>query len=97
MGLAAVSPLVADLRSELGSQGVLWARSDLVVYECDGFTIEKQRPEAVVFPRSTRQVADVVKIANRHAACRSCREGPGRAWRVGACRSAVAWWCCSRG
>ncbi len=68
MGLAAVSPLVADLRSELGSDSVLWARSDLVVYECDGFTIEKQRPEAVVFPRSTRQVAEVVKIANRHGA-----------------------------
>ncbi len=68
MGLAAVSPLVADLRSELGSESVLWARSDLVVYECDGFTIEKQRPEAVVFPRSTRQVAEAVKIANRHKA-----------------------------
>jgi glycolate oxidase len=68
MGLAAVSPLIADLRSELGSDNVLWARSDLVVYECDGFTIEKQRPEAVVFPRSTRQVAEVVKIANRHGA-----------------------------
>jgi glycolate oxidase len=68
MGLAAVSPLVADLRSELGSENVLWARSDLVVYECDGFTIEKQRPDAVVFPRSTRQVAEAVKIANRHGA-----------------------------
>jgi glycolate oxidase len=68
MGLVAVSPLVADLRSKLGSQSVLWARSDLVVYECDGFTIEKQRPEAVVFPRSTRQVAEAVKIANRHGA-----------------------------
>ena len=68
MSLAAVSPLVADLRSQLGSDGVLWARSDLVVYECDGFTIEKRRPEAVVFPRSTRQVAEAVQIANRHGA-----------------------------
>jgi glycolate oxidase len=68
MGLAAVSPLVADLRAELGWQNVLWARSDLVVYECDGFTIQKQRPEAVVFPRSTREVAEAVKVANRHGA-----------------------------
>jgi glycolate oxidase len=68
MGLAAVSPLVADLRAKLGSQNVLWARSDLVVYECDGFTIQKERPEAVVFPRSTQEVAEVVKIANRHGA-----------------------------
>jgi glycolate oxidase len=66
MGWAAVSPLVADLRAKLGSQNVLWARSDLVVYECDGFTIQKERPDAVVFPRSTRDVAEVVKIANRH-------------------------------
>jgi len=44
----------------------LSAGSDLVVYECDGFTIEKNRPEVVVFARSTRQVAEVVKLCNRH-------------------------------
>ncbi len=36
----------------------------MVVYECDGYTIEKARPDAVVFPRSTRQVAEVVRVCN---------------------------------
>ncbi len=49
-----LSPLVQDLRTHLGAESVLWAKSDLVVYECDGSTIEKQRPDAVVFPRSPR-------------------------------------------
>lgn len=40
----------------------------MVVYECDGFTIEKNVPDAVVFPLSTVEVAKVVKICNRHDA-----------------------------
>ena len=60
------SSLVRDLRSRLGAENVLSAKSDLVVYECDGFTIEKNRPEVVVFPRSTRHVAQVVKLCNQH-------------------------------
>ena len=58
--------LVSDLRRRLGADNVLSADSDLVVYECDGFTIEKSRPDVVVFPRSTRQVAVVVNLCNRH-------------------------------
>lgn len=33
----------------------------LVVYECDGFTLERNRPDAVVFPESTE---DVVRLVN---------------------------------
>jgi glycolate oxidase len=58
--------LVRELRRCLGADNVLSAPSELVVYECDGYTIEKNRPEAVVFPRSTRQVAEVVRLLNRH-------------------------------
>jgi len=65
MSTSTLSPLVRDLRTLLGPDGLLWADSDLVVYECDGYTIEKCRPDAVVFPRSTKQVAEVVKICNR--------------------------------
>jgi glycolate oxidase len=34
---------------------------DLLVYECDGLTIYKTRPLAVVFPESTEEVAAVVR------------------------------------
>lgn len=66
MDRSGIAPLVRVLRSRLGTENVLSAKSDLVVYECDGFTIEKNQPEVVVFPRSTRHVAEVVKLANEH-------------------------------
>src|SRR2546425_10489055 len=60
-----VSASLADeLRQVVGVESVLAARSDLVVYECDGFTIEKNSPDVVVFPRNTADVAEVVKICN---------------------------------
>jgi len=63
---AAIPPLVKALRSRLGPQNVLSAKSELVAYECDAFTIEKSRPEVVVFPRSTEQVAEVVRLSNEY-------------------------------
>ena len=60
------SPLVRDLRKRLGAQDVLSAPSELAVYDCDGYTIEKHRPDVVVFPRSTRQVAHIVKLCHLH-------------------------------
>ena len=60
------SPLVSDLRAAIGSENVLSASSELAVYAYDGFTIERRPPIAAVFPRSTQQVADVVRICRRH-------------------------------
>jgi glycolate oxidase len=54
--------LLTELRACLGVGNVLSAPSELAVYDCDAFTIERQRPDAVVFPRSARQVADVVNL-----------------------------------
>jgi glycolate oxidase len=52
------------LRGIVGRDGVLASPSDLVVYECDGYTIEKNRPDVVVFPTTTEQVVQVVKVCN---------------------------------
>jgi glycolate oxidase len=57
-------PLIARLQAIVGAQGLLTARSDLMVYECDGFTIEKNQPEVVVFPTTTEQIVQIVKICN---------------------------------
>src|SRR5262249_36420724 len=54
--------LTDRLRGLLGAGAVLASPSDLVVYECDGYTIEKNRPDVVVFPTSTEQVVDVVNV-----------------------------------
>jgi glycolate oxidase len=58
--------LLSDLRSTLGRENVLTAPSELAVYDCDAFTIERHRPDAVVLPRCAEQVAEVVKLCQRH-------------------------------
>src|SRR6185369_12596213 len=42
----------------------LSAHSDLVVYECDGFVIEKNSPDVAVFPRTSADVQEIVRICN---------------------------------
>jgi glycolate oxidase len=56
------SPLIDKLRAVVGPENLLTSRSDLMVYECDGFTIEKNQPEVVVFPTSTEQIVRIVKV-----------------------------------
>lgn len=68
--MASVVPSSADLvralRSLMGAEGVLSDPADLLVYECDGFTIRKNAPQAVVFPKTTEQVAGILEICARH-------------------------------
>jgi glycolate oxidase len=61
---ASQAALADRLRSAIGVENVLSARSDLLVFECDGFVIEKNSPDVVVFPRSTADVAAIVRVCN---------------------------------
>jgi glycolate oxidase len=56
--------LVTRLQAIVGRDAVLASPSQLLVYECDGFTIEKNKPDVVVFPTSSEQVIEVVKVCN---------------------------------
>ncbi|MBX7074904.1 MAG: FAD-binding protein [Pirellulales bacterium] len=38
----------------------------MLVYECDGFVIEKNCPDVVVFPRTAQQVAAIVQLGNEY-------------------------------
>ena len=57
--------LIESLRSIVSKDGLLTSPSDLLVYECDGYTIEKNKPDVVVFPTSTEQAVEIVKLCNR--------------------------------
>jgi len=61
---ATIPHLVEQLRSIVGSEGVLSAHSDVMVYECDGFVIEKTCPDVVVFPRTADDVSRIVRVCN---------------------------------
>ena len=58
--------LVDELRGLVGPDNVLSAHADLVVYECDGYVVEKNSPDVVVFPRTTEHVAAIVRLCNRY-------------------------------
>ncbi len=58
------SSLAQDLRSVVGEENVLDAGVNLQLYAYDAYLVER-RPDAVVFVRSTEQVAAVVRACNR--------------------------------
>src|SRR5437660_336435 len=58
------SSLIDRLRTIVGRDALLTSSSDLLVYECDGYTIEKNKPDVVVFPTSTEQVVQIVQACN---------------------------------
>ncbi|PAE18680.1 FAD-binding oxidoreductase [Robertmurraya siralis] len=55
---------IMNLAKIVGEKEILFKQADLLAYDCDGFTIHKHLPKAVVFPNSTKEVAEVVKYCN---------------------------------
>ena len=54
--------VIRRLEKAVGRDGVLWRPEEVIAFEYDG-TIERAQPQAVVFPISAEQVAQVVRIA----------------------------------
>jgi glycolate oxidase len=58
----AIDPsLTRDLRSIVDADAIVSRVSELKVYECDGWTIEKSAPDLLVMPRTTEQVSAVLR------------------------------------
>jgi len=58
--------LLDELKAALGADNVLSDRDERLVYECDGYVIDKRVPDLVVFPTSTAQVVEIVRACGRH-------------------------------
>src|SRR2546423_8856946 len=57
--------LLRDLAAIVGEDAVLSGRSEMRVYDCDAYTVDKSAPAAVVLPQTTEQVAEIVRLCNR--------------------------------
>jgi glycolate oxidase len=57
---------IDQLRALVGAENVIAGEQELLVYECDAYTLEKHLPGVVVLPRSTEEVAAVVKFSAVH-------------------------------
>jgi glycolate oxidase len=58
--------LLADLERVVGAENLIRNRDELLVYECDGYVIEKNVPDCVVFPTTAGQVVEIVRLCNRY-------------------------------
>ena len=56
--------MVDRLVAIVGKDAVISRESELVVYECDAYTMQKNLPTAVVLPATTEEVAQVVRVCN---------------------------------
>lgn len=59
-------PIIKQFEAIIGKNGVMQHREELITYECDGLTSYRQKPGLVVLPKTTEEVAAVVKICDRY-------------------------------
>jgi glycolate oxidase subunit GlcD len=57
--------VVENLRAVVGRDNVLSAPDELLVYECDGLPHHKYLPRAVVFPSTTEETAEVMRVLGK--------------------------------
>ena len=56
--------VVRSLESVLSPDQVMRRKEELLVYECDGLTSYRERPAVVTLPKTTAEVAAVVKLCH---------------------------------
>lgn len=57
-------PIIKQLETIVGRDGVIRRKEELLTYECDGLASYRQRPNLVVLPRTTEEVSGVVKVCH---------------------------------
>lgn len=61
-----ISDLLPQLRKIVGDANLLSEADERLVYECDGYIVEKKMPDLVVFPTTAEQVEQIVKVCREH-------------------------------
>jgi glycolate oxidase len=58
--------VLEELREIVGADGIVMRATELKVYECDGWTVEKSAPDVLLIPRTTAQVSTTLAALHRH-------------------------------
>ncbi|TWT57423.1 putative FAD-linked oxidoreductase [Thalassoglobus neptunius] len=58
------SEILTRLHSIYSAEDLIVNEDELIVYECDGYVVEKKMPEIVVFPTTAEQVVETVRLCN---------------------------------
>jgi glycolate oxidase len=57
--------LAKQFETFVGRSGVVWTPEELLVFECDGLTSYRQTPAIAVLPKSTEELAQVVRLCHK--------------------------------
>jgi glycolate oxidase len=57
--------LANELRDIVGADAIVSHASELKVYECDGWTLEKSAPELLLRPRTTAEISAILRLLHR--------------------------------
>src|SRR5437867_5910902 len=60
------SEVLHDLRKIVGPENIISNDDELLVYECDAYTLEKHLPGVVVLPQTVEQLVAVVKLCAKN-------------------------------
>jgi glycolate oxidase len=55
-----------ELKSCVPGDRILSDHDELIVYECDGYVVDKKTPDIVVFPMTADEVMRIVQLCNQH-------------------------------
>ncbi len=65
-GESPTSELIHVLQEIVGRENVVAGEQELLVYECDAYTLEKRPPGVVVLPNTTAEVVAIVQLCAQH-------------------------------
>ena len=63
--IRSIPPCWPSSREYRRRDGIVSRASELKVYECDGWTIEKSAPDVLLMPRTTAQVSAILRALDR--------------------------------
>ena len=55
-----------QLAAIVGMKRLLSSQDELLVYECDGYVVEKSVPDVVVFPENADEIVKIIEACNKH-------------------------------